>query len=90
MATFTDSRYYCKDSYHKAVNAPGESHSEPGPFPFCEFDMIREMREKLGAEIEQLSHELNVVIPQASTRPPSSASSSSRRAWGSCTIVSLR
>lgn len=27
--------------------------------------MLREMREKLGAEIEQLSHELNVVIPQA-------------------------
>lgn len=27
--------------------------------------MIREMRAKLGAEIEQLSHELNVLIPQA-------------------------
>ncbi|HXI19612.1 MAG TPA: GreA/GreB family elongation factor [Gemmatimonadales bacterium] len=27
--------------------------------------MLREMREKLGAEIEQLSHELNVLIPQA-------------------------
>jgi transcription elongation factor GreA len=27
--------------------------------------MLREMREKLGAEIEQLTHELNVVIPQA-------------------------
>ncbi len=27
--------------------------------------MLREMREKLGAEILQLSHELNVVIPQA-------------------------
>jgi transcription elongation factor GreA len=27
--------------------------------------MLREMRAKLGAEIEQLSHELNVVIPQA-------------------------
>ncbi len=27
--------------------------------------MIREMREKLGAEIGQLSHELNIVIPQA-------------------------
>ncbi len=27
--------------------------------------MLREMREKLGAEIEQLSHELNVIIPQA-------------------------
>lgn len=27
--------------------------------------MIRELREKLGAEIEQLSHELNVLIPQA-------------------------
>jgi transcription elongation factor GreA len=27
--------------------------------------MLNEMRAKLGAEIEQLSHELNVVIPQA-------------------------
>ncbi len=27
--------------------------------------MLREMRAKLGAEIEQLSHELNIVIPQA-------------------------
>jgi transcription elongation factor GreA len=27
--------------------------------------MLREMRQKLAAEIEQLSHELNVVIPQA-------------------------
>ena len=27
--------------------------------------MIREMREKLGAEIEQLRHELNVTLPQA-------------------------
>lgn len=27
--------------------------------------MLREMREKLGAEIQQLSHELNIVIPQA-------------------------
>jgi len=27
--------------------------------------MIREMREKLSGEIEQLSHELNVLIPQA-------------------------
>ncbi len=27
--------------------------------------MIREMREKLSREIEQLSHELNVTIPQA-------------------------
>jgi transcription elongation factor GreA len=27
--------------------------------------MLREMREKLGAEIGQLSHELNVLIPQA-------------------------
>lgn len=27
--------------------------------------MLREMREKLGAEIEQLSHELNILIPQA-------------------------
>src|SRR5262250_3214350 len=27
--------------------------------------MIREMREKLGREIEQLSHELNVQLPQA-------------------------
>ncbi len=27
--------------------------------------MIRELRQKLGAEIEQLSHELNVIIPQA-------------------------
>src|SRR5512138_2911020 len=27
--------------------------------------MIREMREKLGREIEQLSHELNILLPQA-------------------------
>src|SRR5574337_2036944 len=27
--------------------------------------MIREMREKLGQEIEQLSHELTVTLPQA-------------------------
>lgn len=38
---------------------------EPGPFLFCEWRMIQEMREKLGAEIGQLSHELNVLIPQA-------------------------
>ncbi|HXG44743.1 MAG TPA: GreA/GreB family elongation factor [Gemmatimonadales bacterium] len=30
--------------------------------------MLREVREKLGAEIEQLSHELNVIIPQAIAR----------------------
>src|SRR4026208_1132420 len=28
-------------------------------------NMIREMREKLGREIDQLSHELNVLLPQA-------------------------
>src|ERR1044072_5525452 len=27
--------------------------------------MIREMREKLSGEIDQLSHELNVLLPQA-------------------------
>lgn len=27
--------------------------------------MIREMREKLSQEVEQLSHELNVILPQA-------------------------
>jgi len=27
--------------------------------------MIREMREKLGREIDQLSHELNILLPQA-------------------------
>lgn len=27
--------------------------------------MLREMREKLGREIDQLSHELNVMLPQA-------------------------
>ncbi|MEP7326288.1 MAG: transcription elongation factor GreA, partial [Gemmatimonadota bacterium] len=27
--------------------------------------MIREMREKLSREVEQLSHELNVTLPQA-------------------------
>jgi transcription elongation factor GreA len=27
--------------------------------------MLREMRDKLGAEIDQLSHELNVLLPQA-------------------------
>jgi transcription elongation factor GreA len=32
---------------------------------FVSVAMLREMREKLGAEIEQLSHELNVIIPQA-------------------------
>ncbi len=30
--------------------------------------MLREVREKLGAEIEQLTHELNVIIPQAIAR----------------------
>lgn len=66
MASFMAQRYYCRDlPLHATLNAPGGWHLEPGPFPFCEFDMIREMREKLGAEIEQLSHELNVVIPQA-------------------------
>lgn len=28
-------------------------------------NMIREMREKLGREIDQLSHELNILLPQA-------------------------
>ena len=27
--------------------------------------MIREMREKLSREIDQLSHELNVLLPQS-------------------------
>jgi transcription elongation factor GreA len=48
-----------------APKRPGRIPFEPGPFPFCEFEMLREMRAKLGAEIEQLSHELNVLIPQA-------------------------
>jgi transcription elongation factor GreA len=30
--------------------------------------MLREVRAKLGAEIEQLSHELNILIPQAIAR----------------------
>lgn len=34
------------------------------PF-FARYAMIREMREKLGKEIEQLSHELTVTLPQA-------------------------
>ena len=33
---------------------------------FCTVvNMIREMREKLGREIDQLSHELNILLPQA-------------------------
>ena len=34
------------------------------PF-FARYAMIREMRDKLGKEIEQLSHELTVTLPQA-------------------------
>jgi len=39
----------------------------PGRFLFAQFEcpMLREMREKLTKEISQLSHELNVLIPQA-------------------------
>jgi transcription elongation factor GreA len=47
---------------------PGSGGSLPGRFLFYEFSMLREVREKLGAEIEQLSHELNVLIPQAIAR----------------------
>ena len=38
-----------------------------GPFLFLRLvgPMIREMREKLGREIDQLSHELNILLPQA-------------------------
>ena len=41
--------------------------SSPGRFLFITpgSTMIREMREKLGREIDQLSHELNILLPQA-------------------------
>ena len=41
--------------------------SRSGPFLFLRLvePMIREMREKLGREIDQLSHELNILLPQA-------------------------
>ena len=43
---------------------PGELTAPGRPFLHgC--DMIREMREKLGREIDQLSHELNILLPQA-------------------------
>ena len=40
---------------------------QPGQILFCPWraGMIREMREKLGKEIEALSHELTVTLPQA-------------------------
>jgi hypothetical protein len=61
--------------------------------------MLREMRLKLSSEIGQLSHELNVVIPQAIAQAvelgicgkirvqggPSSGSSSFRPGWVSYT-----
>ena len=37
----------------------------PGRFLLSSPPMLREMRQKLSSEIGQLSHELNVVIPQA-------------------------
>jgi len=44
---------------------PGDLISRPIPFYAWLHPMIREMREKLGREIDQLSHELNILLPQA-------------------------
>jgi transcription elongation factor GreA len=47
------------------LHARGSSLSGSIPFSALVAPMIREMREKLGREIDQLSHELNILLPQA-------------------------
>jgi transcription elongation factor GreA len=47
------------------IPQPGDLISGPLPFITPGSTMIREMREKLGREIDQLSHELNILLPQA-------------------------
>jgi transcription elongation factor GreA len=44
---------------------PSLENDFSGPSFLHGCDMIREMREKLGREIDQLSHELNILLPQA-------------------------
>src|SRR5918999_2166808 len=58
-------------SHNNSIFLVGFS-SEPGDFALRAYSflrlvapMIREMREKLGREIDQLSHELNILLPQA-------------------------
>jgi transcription elongation factor GreA len=54
-----------------AVSFAGEQWTRPGDphrqalLPYSGFFMISEMREKLSREVDQLSHELNVLLPQA-------------------------
>src|SRR5918993_974426 len=59
-------------SYWSGYYLPYGLSSEPGDltlransFLRLVASMIREMREKLGREIDQLSHELNILLPQA-------------------------
>ena len=40
-------------------------YSLSGPSFYPGSIMIREMQEKLGREIDQLTHELNILLPQA-------------------------
>jgi transcription elongation factor GreA len=44
---------------------PGGTTLQANSFLRLVAPMIREMREKLGREIDQLSHELNILLPQA-------------------------
>jgi transcription elongation factor GreA len=44
---------------------PAWSRSAPGRLFFAWSNMIREMQEKLSREIDQLTHELNILLPQA-------------------------
>ena len=47
------------------ASAPGDASHSPGRLFLPLWIMISEMREKLSREIDQLSHELNVTLPQA-------------------------
>ena len=55
--------WYLCDS--DSLYQPGEILSGPIPFLCLVTPMIREMQEKLGREVDQLSHELNILLPQA-------------------------
>jgi transcription elongation factor GreA len=56
----TFSWYLCHTSYYRRLGCPSQADSY-----FAWSTMIREMREKLSREIDQLSHELNILLPQA-------------------------
>ncbi len=54
-----------RGSLSASENTKGLAIPLAGRFYLIWFHMIHEMREKLSREVDQLSHELNVLLPQA-------------------------